>query len=161
MQQSSSSFSSKYSSQKKYVFRLKNKNHTEVLISNYGAIIMSFKVKQPDGFINDIVLGFEKPEDYQTETYLHNYPLFGAAVGRYGNRIKDGKMEIDGKKYQLPLNMGSDHLHGGISGFDKKTWDVVLFDDKNNILELNLKSPDGDEGYPGNLDVFIKFQLND
>ncbi|MCW3116874.1 MAG: aldose 1-epimerase [Chitinophagaceae bacterium] len=161
MQTSSFPLTSKLSGQKIFVFRLKNKNQTEALISNYGAIILSFKVKQANGSLNDIVLGFEKPEDYSDDIYLRNYPLFGAAEGRYGNRIKDGKMEIDGKKFQLPLNMGADHLHGGISGFDKKIWELVLFDEQNSLLEFKLKSPDGDEGYPGNLDVSIKFRLND
>ncbi|MEJ0104924.1 MAG: hypothetical protein WDO19_21265 [Bacteroidota bacterium] len=143
------------------VFRLVNKKGTEALISNYGALILSFKIKKEDGSANDIVLGFDTPEDYLDETYLANYPFFGAAVGRYGNRIKNGKMEIDGKKYQLAINMGTDHIHGGISGFDKKVWDVISFDQQKNILELSTKSPDGEEGYPGNLDVTIKFELNE
>ena len=109
----------------------------------------------------DIVLGFDKPEDYLDEKYLQQYPLFGAAVGRYGNRIKNGKIEIDGIKYQLPVNIGSDHLHGGINGFDKKIWEVDSFDEEKNVLNLSLKSPDGDEGYPGNLDVSLSFTLND
>ena len=161
MQTSPLPLSSQTGDQKISVFRLTNKNQTEVLITNYGAIILSFKIKQKDGLFNDIVLGFEKPADYLNETYLRHYPLFGAAVGRYGNRIKDGRMEIDGKKFQLPVNMGTDHLHGGLSGFDKKIWDLSLFDEKNNIVKLDLKSPDGDEGYPGNLDVSITFRLNE
>jgi aldose 1-epimerase len=143
------------------VFRLKNKKDTEVLLTNYGAIILAIKTKKNDGSMNDIVLGFDKPEDYLDETYLKNYPFFGAAVGRYGNRIKNGKMEIDGKKYQLAVNMGTDHIHGGIGGFDKKVWNINSFDEQNNILELSLKSPDGEEGYPGNLDVTVKFELNE
>jgi len=160
MQTSPIPFSIKTADQKVFVFRLVNKNQTEVLISNYGAIILSFKIKQ-GGLYNDIVLGFEKPADYLNETYLRNYPLFGAAVGRYGNRIKDGRMEIDGIKFQLPINMGTDHLHGGLSGFDKKIWNVDFADEKNNKVIFNLRSPDGDEGYPGNLDVSITFHLND
>ncbi len=161
MQPASSPLSGKFYGKKVSVFRLVNKKGTEALISNYGALILSFKIKKEDGSANDIVLGFDTPEDYLDETYLANYPFFGAAVGRYGNRIKNGKMEIDGKKYQLAINMGTDHIHGGISGFDKKVWDVISFDQQKNILELSTKSPDGEEGYPGNLDVTIKFELNE
>jgi len=144
-----------------YLFTLRNSKGTEVLISNYGAIITSFKIKQADGKINDIVLGFEKLEDYFSEEYLKDYPWFGSAVGRYANRIKDAAIEIDGKKYQLSKNIGSDQLHGGISGFDKKVWQTVAFtDDPYAILELRYTSPDGEEGYPGNLDVTIRFELN-
>lgn len=161
MQTITPSLSGKFAGKKVNVFRLINKKGTEALISNYGAIILSFKIKKEDGSFNDIVLGFDKPEDYLDEAYLKQYPLFGAAVGRYGNRIKSGKMEIDGIKYQLPINIATDHLHGGISGFDKKIWDIDLFDEEKNILKLSLKSPDGDEGYPGNLDVSLTFTLND
>lgn len=144
-----------------YLFTLRNNKGTEVLISNYGAIITSFKIKQADSKINDIVLGFEKLEDYFSKEYLVQYPWFGSAVGRYANRIKDAAIEIDGKKYQLSKNIGSDQLHGGIFGFDKKVWQTVAFtDDPYAILELRYTSPDGEEGYPGNLDVTIRFELN-
>src|SRR5262245_19243032 len=161
MQTISSSTSDKFAGKKVSVFTLKNKKGTEAVISNYGAIILAFKIKKENGTMNDIVLGFDKPEDYLDEKYLSNYPYFGAAVGRYGNRIKNGKMQIDGRKYDLVINMGTDHIHGGKTGFDKKVWDVVSFDEEKNTLTLSLKSPDGEEGYPGNLDVLITFELND
>jgi len=161
MQPVLSSAPDKFAGKKVSLFRLKNKKGTEALITNYGAIILSFKIKKDNGTMNDIVLGFDKPEDYLDEKYLANYPYFGAAVGRYGNRIKNGQMEIDGKKYDLAVNMGTDHIHGGKIGFDKKVWDVISFDDEKNILKLSLKSMDGEEGYPGNLDVSVTFELNE
>jgi len=161
MQPISSTSSGRFAGKKVSVFKLINKKGTEAIISNYGAIILAFKIKKEDGSMNDIVLGFEKPEDYLDEKYLTNYPFFGAAVGRYGNRIKNGKMEIDGVKYLLPINMGTDHIHGGVTGFDKKVWNVDNFDDQKNILKLSIKSPDGEEGYPGNLDVSVVFELNE
>jgi aldose 1-epimerase len=142
-----------------YLFALHNSKGTKVLISNYGAIISSFEVKQPNGQTNDIVLGFDKMEDYIAPSYLHNYPWLGAAVGRYGNRIKDASFKIDGHSYQLSRNNGSDQLHGGTTGFDKKVWRLVSF--SGTALELHYLSPDGEEGYPGNLSVTIRFELGE
>lgn len=144
-----------------YLFTLKNTKGHEVCITNYGAIITSMKVRKADGTITDIVLGFDKVGDYFSEIYLKNYMWMSCAVGRYANRIKDGACIIEGKKYQLSKNIGSDQLHGGIEGFDKKTWEVVKFNSLKNELELKYKSPDGEEGYPGNLSVNLKFSLGD
>ena len=142
-----------------YLFALYNNRDTEVLISNYGAIITSFKIKNPVGIFNDIVLGFDKMEDYLAPDYLKAYPWFGSAVGRYANRIKNASFGIDGKEYQLSKNNGNDQLHGGVEGFDKKVWQLVSF--TANTLELSYTSPDGEEGFPGNLEVAIRFELND
>ncbi len=142
-----------------FLFALKNKNGTEVLISNYGAIINAIRLKQADGSYNDIVLGFDKMEDYLDKDYLANYPWLGAAVGRYGNRIKNASFKIDGIIYPLSENSGQDQLHGGKEGFDKKVWDVIGSSDHQ--LQLHYKSADGEEGFPGNLDVTISFELND
>lgn len=142
-----------------YLFALHNNRDTEVLISNYGAILTSFKIKNPDGSFNDIVLGFDKMEDYQAPDYLKAYPWFGSAVGRYANRIKNASFRIDGKEYQLSKNNGNDQLHGGIEGFDKKVWQLVSF--TGNTLKLSYTSPDGEEGFPGGLGVTVLFELND
>ncbi len=145
-----------------YLFTLKNNEGTEVIISNYGAILTSFKVKQKDGTWNDIVLGFDTAEEYQSGVYLEEYPWMGCAVGRVANRIKTSKIKIDDKNYQLSQNRGNDQLHGGISGFDKKVWQAVsLTDSPVAALELKYMSPDGDEGYPGNVDAILKYELND
>src|SRR5688572_25101869 len=142
-----------------YLFTLRNEKGTEVSITNYGAIITSFRIRQADGNFNDIVLGFERVEDYLSEEYLAGYPYFGAAIGRYANRIKNGEFDIDGKKYLVAKNKITDHLHGGHEGFDKKVWQNASGSD--NTLSLKYKSPDGEEGYPGALDVELKFKLND
>src|SRR5918993_102885 len=91
-----------------YLFSLINKHGTTVSISNYGAIITSFKVKINDVSFNDLVLGFDKVEDYLSENYLQHYAYLGAACGRYANRIKNGKFVLNDKEYQLSQNMGSD-----------------------------------------------------
>lgn len=140
-----------------YLFTLTNDKGTTVSITNYGAIITSFIVKKADGRFQDIVLGFDKVEDYFSEEYLRGYPYFGAAIGRYANRIKDGGFSIDGKKYAVARNKITDHLHGGIEGFDKKVWEFDSGDEQH--LKLKYTSPDGEEGYPGNLQVEIHFEL--
>lgn len=142
-----------------YHFTLTNQAGTEVKITNYGAIITAIKVKKSDGTFNDIVLGFDKPSDYWSEEYLKNYPYFGAVIGRYGNRINTASFEIDGTMYQLNGQQPTFILHGGKEGFDKKVWDVISKD--NGTLTLQYISPDGEEGFPGNLKVQIIFKLND
>ncbi len=142
-----------------YLFTLRNTKGTEVCITNYGAIVTSFKVRQANSDINDIVLGFDNVEDYFSQTYLAGDPYFGAAIGRYANRIKNGEFSIDGKKYFLEKNKGPDHLHGGGNGFDKKLWICDSCSEK--ILTLKYKSTDGEEGYPGNLETELRFELSD
>ena len=144
-----------------YLYRLRNINKTEVLITNYGAILMAFKVCMPDKSFNDIVLGFDNPHDYLTADYLQTYPFMGAAVGRYANRIKNATFRIDGTQYEVSKNWGNDQLHGGFEGFDKKIWEFVSSNEECNILELKYLSPSGEEGFPGNVDVAICFELND
>jgi len=145
-----------------YLFSLINKHGTKVSITNFGAIITSFKVNMKDGSFNDIVLGFDNVEDYLSENYLNHYAYLGAACGRYANRIKNGKFLLDGKEYQLTQNMGNDILHGGKEGFDKKTWGVVSENEyPDPVLELKYLSKDGEEGFSGNLETIIRFELND
>lgn len=145
-----------------YLFTLSNAKGTEAIITNYGAIITSFKIKKGNDQYNDIVLGFDKVEDYWSPDYLQQYPWFGCAVGRYANRIKNAEISIGNKKYCLPRNRGTDTLHGGISGFDKKVWTLVSSGEiPHPFLELGYRSKDGEEGFPGNLDVLIRFELND
>jgi aldose 1-epimerase len=145
-----------------YLFTLRNASGTEVMVSNYGAIITSFKLKNEAGKINDIVLGFDKVETYCSDEYLQQYPWFGCAVGRYANRIKNAEFSIDGKKYLLSKNRGNDQLHGGLNGFDKKIWQYISSGEiPQTYLELKYISKDGEEGFPGNLDVVIRHELND
>ena len=145
-----------------YLFSLINKHGTIVSITNYGAIITAFKIKTKTGTFNDIVLGFNKVEDYLYENYLKHYAYLGAVCGRYANRIKNGRFVLDGKKYQLSQNMSNDQLHGGREGFDRKTWQLLSFrESPNPTLELKYLSKEGEEGFPGNLETIIRFELND
>jgi len=151
-----------YSGEDIYLFSLRNAKGTEVAISNYGAIIVSLKIKKPDKTYNDIVLGFDDMKDYLSENYLKHYAYLGAACGRYANRIKNGRITLDGKEYQLSRNMGNDQLHGGKEGFDKKVWEVLKIEEKPNpVLEFNYLSKDGEEGFPGNLETIIRFELTE
>ena len=144
-----------------YLYSLRNINKTEVLISNYGAIVLAHKIYMPDGTSNDIVLGFDNIQDYLSADYLKIYPFMGAAIGRYANRIKSASFKIDDKEFPVSKNWDADQLHGGFEGFDKKVWELVSFDEQCNILQLKYNSPDGEEGFPGNVDVNVCFELND
>jgi aldose 1-epimerase len=142
-----------------YLFTLRNHRGTEVAITNYGAIITALKIKMPDGSFNDLVLGFDKVQDYLSDSYLSQYCYLGAACGRYANRIKNGMFLLDGKEYHLSKNMGPDILHGGFHGFDKKTWFVKKFSET--TLQLSYTSADGEEGFPGKLETHLDFSLTD
>lgn len=137
------------------IFTLKNSKGAEARITNYGAIIQSLNMPDRDGKYEDIVLGFDS-----IDQYIRRNPFFGAIVGRYGNRIKKGSFVLDGKPYQLTINDGKNSLHGGTEGFDKKFWNVEEI--KSNLgsaLKLTLTSPDGDQGYPGNLTLTVIYTL--
>jgi aldose 1-epimerase len=156
---SSQQFCFKHQGQDVFLFTLSNSNGSTISITNYGAIITSFKIKMADGSFNDIVLGFDNVKDYLSDQYLSNYAYLGAACGRYANRIKNGKFILDGNEYQLTQNMGIDQLHGGHEGFDRKVWKLKSLND--NSIELNYTSKDGEEGFPGNLETIIRFELNE
>jgi len=142
-----------------FVYTLRNSNDTIVKITNYGAIIMAIKIKKSDNTYNDIVLGFDEPSQYWSEEYLKQYPYFGAAIGRYGNRIDKSSITIDGVTYQLNSHNPEFQLHGGVEGFDKKVWERIPTAD--DTLVLQYISPDGEEGFPGELTTQIIFKLND
>lgn len=121
-----------------------------VEISNLGAKVTKLLVPTAQGEVRDVVLGFKSTEEWRTqETY------FNAICGRVANRIKEGKFSLDGKNYQLPINNGTNSLHGGVEGFNAKLWDITA----RNAYELTLhyRSKDGEEGYPGNLDVWVTY----
>ncbi len=139
-----------------FVYTLKNKNGAKVDISNYGAVIVKIIVPDKDGVYKDVVLGYDSVQDYEK---CKSY--FGAAVGRYGNRIKKGFFKLDGKEYQLTINDGENHLHGGKHGINKKLWTVTEYDTTKNGEKITLKhfSADGEEGYPGNVEINITYIL--
>jgi len=135
-------------------YTLVNKNSLEVKIIELGGIITSIKVPDTNGVVENIVLGFD-----DLDSYLKPHPYFGALIGRYGNRIAEGHFKIYAEEFQLSINDGVNHLHGGIKGFDKVIWDSVL--ENENQLKLTYRSPDGEEGYPGNLKVSVIYELTD
>ncbi|MCD4729475.1 MAG: galactose mutarotase [Bacteroidales bacterium] len=138
-----------------YLFTLTNKHGMIVRITNYGGIVTSIIVPDKKGNFDDMVLGYDNLDGYLEET-----PYFGAIVGRYANRVAKGKLTVDGEEYTLATNNGPNHLHGGIIGFDKVIWDADTFQDEDNLgLELHYISKDGEEGYPGNLDVTVVYIL--
>ncbi|MCD6116753.1 galactose mutarotase, partial [bacterium] len=136
------------------LFTLVNETGMEAKITNYGAIVVSLKVKDRKGDYGDVVLGYDS-----LKQYIDNNPYFGAIVGRYGNRIDKGKFTLDGVEYILATNDGENHLHGGIKGFDKVVWDAEPINGKEPALKLSYLSKDGEEGYPGNLNVTVTYTL--
>ncbi|WKN44652.1 aldose epimerase family protein [Tunicatimonas pelagia] len=128
---------------------------TEVDITNYGGIITAWRVPDAQGTVADVVLGYSDMEGYRTEP-----SYFGALIGRYGNRIANGKFTLDGETYSLATNNGPNHLHGGIKGFDKVVWQAdTATSDESPQLILRYTSPDGEEGYPGTLDTQVTYTL--
>ncbi len=138
------------------LYTLKNKNGTTVEITNYGGIIVRLFTSDRKGKFSNIVLGFD---DF--ESYLQNKPYFGAIIGRYANRIKSAEFELFGKKYFLYKNDGENSLHGGKRGFDKVLWKSEKIEENNfSGVVLKYLSKDGEEGYPGNLNVRVEYILN-
>jgi len=130
-----------------------------VRVITYGGIIQSLEVPDKDGDVDDVVLGFDDLAGYVENN--NPGPYFGALIGRYGNRIAGGKFELDGTTYQLPLNNGPNTLHGGPKGFDTKVWEATDVSDGDvAALQLELVSPDGDMGFPGELTTTVTYSLN-
>lgn len=141
------------------IYRLTNSHGTTVDITNYGGTIMNILVADREGNFDDISLGFS-----DLTSYIFDSPYFGSMIGRYGNRIAGGQFTLDGETYTLatnnfPANIPC-HLHGGDRGFDKRIWEATpLVKDGMQGLRLEYFSPDGEEGYPGNLEVTIHYWL--
>ena len=135
-------------------FELKNKNGINMTVTNLGCAIISLNVPGKDGKTRDIVLGLESAEDYTKP-----HPYLGVVAGRFANRIGQGKFTLGGKEYTLETNDGAHHLHGGVSGFDKKEWNVLESSEGKIVFEYN--SPDGDSGYPGDLTARVTYTLTD
>jgi aldose 1-epimerase len=137
------------------LYTLENKNGIEMKVMNYGGIITSLTTPDKNGNFDDVVLGYDS-----LSSYLKSSPFFGALIGRYGNRIAKGKFKIDGEEYNLPINNGSNHLHGGPKGFDKVYWNIEVPADSSS-LKLSYQSVDGEQGYPGNLLAEVFYHLTD
>nr|WP_010925659.1 aldose epimerase family protein [Microscilla sp. PRE1]AAK62867.1 MS145, putative aldose epimerase [Microscilla sp. PRE1] len=141
-----------------YLYTLVNNCGMEVKITNYGATITSILLPIKGKKI-EVVCGFDRLESYFTEVYKSNAPYFGSTIGRYCSHIKNAKFTHSGKEYLLTANAGSNNLHGGMEGFDKRVWEVLSFDQSS--LTMGLTSPDGDQGFPGKVEVTVCFTLND
>jgi aldose 1-epimerase len=135
------------------LFTLTNANGMVVKITDFGGIITQIHAPDRDGALADVVLGFDTLDPYRTDS-----PYFGALIGRYGNRIAKGRFVLDGQAIQLTTNDGQNHLHGGAPGFDKVLWQASV---DGRDLTLKYHSPDGEQGYPGNLDATVVYTLTD
>lgn len=137
-----------------HLYTLTNSKGMQVGITNYGARIVSIIVPDRDGHMTDVVLGFDS-----LKGYLGNDPFFGATVGRYANRIANGRFKLDGVEYKLPINNEPNTLHGGPQGFDKKVWPARELTGANPAVELTYFSKNGEMGFPGDMHVKVVFTL--
>ena len=149
-------FVNEYNGQPTAIYTLVNKAGMEVSITNFGGRIVSIMVPDRNGEFKDVVLGFDKVSDYFPE---NNASDFGAAIGRYANRINFGKFSIDGTEYQLPHNNGMHCLHGGPTGWQYQVYKVVESDDSH--LKLEMDSPDGDNNFPGAVTAFVTYTITE
>lgn len=137
------------------LYKLTNTNGMEINVITYGGIITSWKVKDKNNVLRNVVLGYDS-----LSQYIRTNPYFGAIIGRYGNRIAQGKFTLEGKTYQLATNDGQNHLHGGIKGFDKVIWTANISQtDTTSSLVLTYLSKDMEEGYPGNLNIKVTYTI--
>ncbi|MDX1474614.1 MAG: aldose epimerase family protein [Reinekea sp.] len=135
-------------------YELATRANIRVALLDFGAVIHEWVVPDASGHIADIVLGYGEVSGYEnTTTY------FGAVIGRFGNRLAQGRFELNGRTYQLATNNGENHLHGGEVGFDKRLWQAQWYSES--CIEFSLDSADGDQGYPGWLQVTVRYELSD
>ncbi len=140
-----------------YLYTLQSPSGMKVTITNYGGTITSIEVPDRNHKMADVVLGFDNLDSY---TSPDNNGYFGATIGRYGNRLAHGTFSIDGHQYQVPKNDGPNALHGGTIGYNKRLWDAKDVSRAGvPALELHYLSPDGEMGFPGNLNVTVRFTL--
>ncbi len=138
-------------------YTVRNSRGMSLHVMTYGGIITSLRTPDRQGHLDDIVLGFDN-----LSGYLNDPPYFGAIVGRYANRIARGRFTLEGHTYQLPVNNGPNSLHGGTRGFDKVVWQATAFENDSTAgIVLTHMSPDGDMGYPGQLEARVTYTLNE
>ena len=141
------------------LYTLRNQSGMEVKITNYGGTVTSVKVKDRHNNFGDVVLGFNSIDGYVAKT---NTAYFGAIIGRYANRLARGTFTLDGHEYHVPTNDGPNSLHGGTRGFDKRIWQAKdVSSAKGPTLELQYLSHDGEEGFPGNLSVTVRYSVTE
>ena len=145
--------------QKVELYSLRNKSGMRVDLMTYGATVVDLYTPDRTGKLSDVALGFGSFKPYLTKS-----PYFGAIVGRYGNRIASGRFTLEGIAYQLPKNEAPahvNHLHGGVKGFDKRVWNAEVLKSAEPSVRFTLRSPDGQEGYPGALSASVTYTLTD
>lgn len=144
-----------------FLYTLISDSGVVVKLTNYGAIITAVETPDRAGNLDNIALGFGSIEEYLTDDYIAGCPYFGCVAGRYANRVAKGKFKIDNQEYTLPVNNGPNALHGGIVGFDKVVWTGSKIEKPNLVgVSFKYRSVDGEEGYPGNLDVVVTYTLD-
>ena len=149
-----SNFQMEVDGKKTDLYTLRNKNNMEVCVTNFGGRIVSVMVPDKDGQMRDVVLGFDSIQDYVSKP-----SDFGASIGRYANRINQGRFTLDGTEYQLPQNNYGHCLHGGPQGFQYRVFDAVQPNPQE--LELTYMAEDGEEGFPGNITCKVLMKLTD
>jgi aldose 1-epimerase len=135
------------------LFTLRNRAGLEIEIANYGGTVAALRVPDRDGRLDDIVLGFDTPEEY-----LGPHPFFGGIIGRYANRIAHGRFRLDGRDYELARNNEANHLHGGPRGFHRVFWNAHA---TSSSVVLTRRSDDGEEGYPGAMGCRVTYSLTE
>ncbi|MBE5921807.1 MAG: galactose mutarotase [Lachnospiraceae bacterium] len=139
------------------LYTVTNKNGVVAAFTDFGAILVSLTVPDKNGGMADVVLGYDN-----VESYYDNGPNFGATIGRHANRIGKATFTLNGKEYKLDLNDGNNNLHGGFNGYHKRVWNATSYvTAAGETMEFTYHSPDGDQGFPGNLDISVKYTLTD
>lgn len=139
-----------------FLYTLTNRNRIQVTVTNFGATVTSIVTPDRNGNMTNIVLGYD-----QLVGYIHDPFYMGSMVGRFANRIAKGRFTLDGKNYQLATNIGENHLHGGIQGFNKVLWGTDVNEDGEGAISFTYKSQDGEEGYPGTLKTSVTYVLRE
>lgn len=137
-----------------YEYTLENKNGMKAKLLNYGAILRSLYVPDKNDNFEDIVLGYDS-----LEGYFDNPGGYGSTIGRHANRIEGAEFVINGIKHEMDKNEGENNLHSGFNGYHKRIWGVLESDTEEPVLDFTLTSPDGDQGFPGNLEIQVSYQL--
>jgi len=138
-----------------FIYEIKNKNNMSATVTNFGAILISLMVADKNGNFDDVVLGYD-----DIKKYYKNVSCFGSTIGRNANRIYQGKFTLDDTEYKLELNDGVNNLHSGNKGYNKRVWDTTIQEDRNAVT-FYLYSKDGEQGFPGNLDLYVTYMLTD
>lgn len=139
------------------LYTVENKNGVVAKYTDFGAILVALYVPDRDGKLEDVVLGFDKLEDY-----FVNEPNFGSTIGRHANRIGGAQFTLNGVTYQLDKNDDENNLHGGFDGYHKRLWNADTYEeDRGQVIEFTYDSKDGDQGFPGNLHVSVKYILTE